>query len=244
MPMRNWPISGIRAVTDRVELRWPSLDDLDDLADRGAEGVHAPGFMPFFSQWTDGDRETVTRRVLQRHWNALANWSPEDWTLYLVVVHGGRVVGSQSLGARNFGVTREVLLTSWLALDSQGLGLGGQARAAVLALAFAGFGARQALSVVRQGNDASQAICQKFGFEHDGTQLNAVRGEQAVSDRYRLSHERWELFRSIDVRLSGVAAALPMIGGAAEPGAPAARRALAEALSGIRYAEEADQCTH
>src|SRR6201989_1170728 len=135
--MQNWPLSGITARTPLVELRWPTPQDLDALAAVGAEGVHTPGFMPFFSQWTDGDPATVARRVLQRHWNAMAGWRPEDWTLYLVVVHDGEGVGSQSLGARDFAVTREVLLTSWLGLRHQGRGLGGQARAAVLELAFA-----------------------------------------------------------------------------------------------------------
>lgn len=247
--MRNWPLSGLVARTDRVQLRWPTLEDLDELADRGAEGVHTPGFMPFFSQWTDGDPVTVRRRVLQRHWNSLASWTADDWTLYLVVVHDGRVVGSQSLGARSFAATREVLLTSWLGLGSQGLGIGGHARAAALELAFTGLGAEQAFSVVRQGNDASQAVCRKFGFESDGTQTNAVRGQRVVSDRYRLSRQRWEQHRGIRVELAGVDAALPLfgLGGQEVPTAPATaaadRPVLATVLSGVQYAEEADSCT-
>ncbi|MEU1179853.1 GNAT family protein [Streptomyces sp. NPDC005820] len=237
--MQHWPLSGITVRTPLVELRWPTPQDLDALAALGAEGVHAPGFMPFFSQWTDGDPATVARRVLQRHWKAMADWSPEDWTLYLVVVHDGEVVGSQSLGARDFTVTREVLLTSWLGLRHQGLGLGGHARAAVLELAFAGLGAQDAFSVVRRGNTASQAVCRKFGFTHDGTQINAVRGQRAVSDRYRLRRADWEAARAIPAELGELEPALGMFG--AGPGAhtPAAT-ALAATLSGVRYAPEPD----
>ncbi|WP_440574017.1 GNAT family N-acetyltransferase [Streptomyces sp. AC154] len=218
--MNNWPLTGISVRTSRVELRWPTPGDLDALADRATEGVHAPGFMPFFSQWTDGTREVVARRVLQRHWHAMATWAPEDWTLFLVVVADGEVVGSQSLGARDFGVTREVLLTSWLTLGRQGEGLGGHARAAALELAFTGLGADQAFSVVRRGNDASQAVCAKFGFEPDGSQINAVRGEQVVSDRFRLSRQRWSAHRAIEAEVGGTAAALPLFGVAGPVTAP------------------------
>ncbi|KUN76435.1 GNAT family N-acetyltransferase [Streptomyces griseoruber] len=237
--MQHWPLSGITVRTPLVELRCPTPRDLDALAALGAEGVHAPGFMPFFSQWTDGDPATVARRVLQRHWKAMADWSPEDWTLYLVVVHDGEVVGSQSLGARDFTVTREVLLTSWLGLRHQGLGLGGHARAAVLELAFAGLGAQDALSVVRRENTASQAVCRKFGFAHDGTQTNAVRGQRAVSDRYRLRRADWEAARVVPAEIGGLEPALGMFG--AEPGTrPPASTALAATLSGVRYAPDPD----
>ncbi|WP_441251385.1 GNAT family N-acetyltransferase [Kitasatospora sp. McL0602] len=241
--MHNWPLYDISARTSRIELRHPTEADLDALADQAVEGVHAPGFMPFFSQWTDGDPQTVARRVLQRHWNAMASWTPDDWTLYLVVVHDGQVVGSQSLGARDFGATREVLLTSWLGLRHQGLGLGGHARAAALELAFAGLGAEQAFSVVRRGNENSQAVCRKFGFVPDGTQINGVRGERAVSDRYRLSAERWLEHREIRTELHGVTPALPLfgVGDGPAPATAAPRPVLAAALSGVRYAEEADQ---
>ncbi|KJS54264.1 GCN5 family acetyltransferase [Streptomyces rubellomurinus subsp. indigoferus] len=238
--MRNWPLHGLSVRTSRIELRYPTADDLDQLADQAAAGVHAPGFMPFFSQWTEGDRETVTRRVLQRHWRAMAEWTPEDWTLYLVVVHDGEVVGSQSLGAIDFGTTREVLLTSWLGLRHQGSGLGGHARAASLELAFTGLGADQALSVVRQGNDASQAVCRKFGFVHDGSQTNAVRGERAVSDRYRLTRERWAEHRAIEAEVHGVEPARHLFDTAATRTATTTP-ALATLLSGIRPAPEADQ---
>ncbi|MGW4684986.1 GNAT family N-acetyltransferase [Streptomyces sp. NPDC004244] len=252
--MKHWPLTGISVRTSRIELRWPTPEDLDALADRAVEGVHAPGFMPFFSQWTDGSPEEVARRVLQRHWNAMASWTPEDWTLYLVVVHDGEVIGSQSLGARDFGVTREVLLTSWLSLGRQGEGLGGHARAAALELAFTGLGAEQAFSVVRRGNEASQGVCRKFGFEHDGSQINAVRGEQVVSDRFRLGRERWLAHRTVEAEVTGTPSALPLFGLPATPAAPAApagpvgrggvavpRTPLASALSGVRYAEESDQ---
>ncbi|MCX5280748.1 MULTISPECIES: GNAT family N-acetyltransferase [unclassified Streptomyces] len=243
--MHNWPLTGITVRTPLVELRHPTPQDLDALADLGAEGVHTPGFMPFFSQWTDGDPATVARRVLQRHWRAMADWTADDWTLYLVVVHEGEVVGSQSLGARDFAVTGEVLLTSWLGLRHQGLGLGGHARAASLELAFTGLGAQDAFSVVRRGNTASQAVCRKFGFTHDGTQINAVRGERAVSDRYRLTRADWAAARTVPAEIAGLEPALDLFGAAStsrpvQAPSGSLSPALAATLSGVRYAPEPD----
>ena len=137
-----------------------------------------------------------------------------------------------------------MLLTSWLARSRQGGGLGGHARAAALELAFTGLGAEQAFSVVRRGNDASQGVCRKFGFEHDGVQVNAVRGERAVSDRFRLSRERWSAHRGIEAEVRGIGPALPLFGVPAAParpgGAAAPHAPLASVLSGVRYAEESD----
>jgi RimJ/RimL family protein N-acetyltransferase len=241
--MRNWALSDLVVRTSKVELRWPTLDDLDDLADCAADGVHPPDFMPFFSQWTDGDRETVTHRVLQRQWNSQAFWRPEEWTLYLVVVADGKVVGSQSVGARDFAITREVLLTSWMGLRYQGRGLGTHARAAMLELSFIGLGAEHAFCVVRQGNKPSQSVCRRFNFAHDGTQINVVRGERIVSDRYRLSRPAWLATRPFPAGLDGVERALPMFGLPRSEPVPAPVAGSVELLSGVRYAPEGDLCT-
>lgn len=243
--MRNWPISELSISTSKVQLRWPTLEDLDDLADRGAKGVHAPDYMPFFSQWTDGDAATVAKRVVQRHWGALGTWRPDDWTLYLVVVHEGTVVGSQSIGARDFAATREVLLTSWLGYEFHGRGIGTHARASMLHLAFEGLDAEQAMVVIRQDNGPSQGVCRKFGFVQDGTQINAVRGRGSVSDRYRLDRKGWEAHRLIDVEITGLKPGLSLFGlGSSAPVNGAAKSpakpADASALSGIRYLEESD----
>ncbi|MFC4465238.1 GNAT family N-acetyltransferase [Streptomyces xiangluensis] len=247
--LRNWPISGLRIATPDVELRWPSMDDLDALADRAGEGVHDPAYMPFFSEWSDGDPEVVARRVLQRHWRALGSWRPEDWTLYLAVVHQDTVVGSQSIGAKDFARTQEVQLTSWLGYGFHGKGLGTHARAALLHLAFEGLGAEHAVVVVRQDNEPSQGVCRKFGFVRDGTQINAVRGQAVVSDRYRLDRQSWSAHLSPTVTISGLEPGLALFGlESGDVTAQAGSATLAErpavtapALSGVRYYEEADQ---
>jgi RimJ/RimL family protein N-acetyltransferase len=241
--MQHWPISGLRLTTSMVELRWPFMTDLDDLAETAVEGVHEPGYMPFFSQWTDGMPDVVARRVLQRHWNALGTWTAEDWTLYLVVVKDGKVVGSQSVGARGFAITREAVLTSWLGRRFQGRGIGTHARAATLHLAFEGLGAEQVMVVVRQDNLPSQRVCEKFGFVRDGTQINVVRGEAARSDRYRLDRARWLAHRFVDVDVSGLDGCQALFGITPESArvpAPAPQLVNAALLSGVRYLDESD----
>lgn len=248
--LRNWPLSSLEITTPHLTLRWPTLEDLDALADRGAEGVHDPSFMPFFSQWTDGDSATVAHRVLQRHWTALGAWSPQDWTLYLAVLHNGNVIGSQSIGARNFAATREVLVTAWFGRGFQGKGFGTESRAAMLEFAFRELRAESALSVIRQGNIPSRGVSLKLGFAPDGTQVNVVRGERVVSDRFRLDRATWQRQERPVVLISGHTGALGLFGlsenGVAVPPAPAAvpKPPLATVLSGIQFDEEGDAVTH
>jgi RimJ/RimL family protein N-acetyltransferase len=205
--------------------------------------VHDPAEMPFFSEWTDGDPDTVARRVLQRHWSAAATWTPDDWTLYMVVVHDGLVVGSQSIGARAFSQLREVQLTSWLGRQFQGQGIGTHARAAMLALAFDGLRAEFALSVVQRSNVRSQGVIRRFGFASDGVQANVVRGRRVVSDRYRLDRATWESNAArIPVTVEGVGACMHLFEGDSRPQVerppPAASAA---SFSGIQLAAESDQ---
>ncbi len=40
MTPSRWPLAGLRLHTPDLELRWPSLDDLYELADLAAAGVH------------------------------------------------------------------------------------------------------------------------------------------------------------------------------------------------------------
>ena len=42
MVSSRWPLAGLRLQTLELELRWPSLDDLDALAGLAAAGVHDP----------------------------------------------------------------------------------------------------------------------------------------------------------------------------------------------------------
>ena len=46
MVSSRWPMTHLRLQTPALELRWPSLDDLDALAELAAAGVHDPSVQP------------------------------------------------------------------------------------------------------------------------------------------------------------------------------------------------------
>ena len=138
MALSRWPLAGLRLQTPGLELRWPSPEDLDALAELAALGVHDPKVQPFMVAWTDTSPDERARSTMQYHWSRWGSWRPTDWALELVVIRDGVVVGSQGVGGRDFAVLREVSTGSWLGRHHQGRGIGTQMRAAVLHLAFEG----------------------------------------------------------------------------------------------------------
>jgi hypothetical protein len=112
--LRHWPLFGLRLRTPRLELRLPSLADLDELAGVAADGVHDPAVQPFGVPWTDVPPDQRARSVLQFHLRELGAWSPQDWTLNLVVEMDGAIAGTQGITGRDFAVLREVHTGSWL----------------------------------------------------------------------------------------------------------------------------------
>jgi len=160
----HWPPADLRLQTPDLELRWPSPDDLGELADLAAAGVHDPEVQPFMVPWTDDSPEERARGTLQYNWSRWGSWKPSDWVLPFAVIRDEVVVGSQALGGHDFAVLREVHTGSWLGLRYQGQGIGTQMRAAVLQLAFEGLGARWAVSAAFDDNPASLGVSRKLGY--------------------------------------------------------------------------------
>lgn len=106
----------------------------------------------------------------------------------------------------DFPILREVKTASWLGLDFHGQGIGTEARAALLHLAFAELGAVAALSEVFQDNAASQGISRKLGYRPDGISRDVLDGQPVVSDRLRLTQEDWEQSQRTPVTVVGLEA--------------------------------------
>ncbi|MEQ7126313.1 GNAT family protein [Actinopolymorpha sp. B11F2] len=214
--MRHWPLFDLRLITPDLELRVPSLEDLAALADLAVDGVHDPADMPFIVPWTDAEPAIRARSTLQYHWNSWASWKPDAWTLELVVLRDGAVVGVQGLSARDFAVVREVHTGSWVGMRYHGQGIGTQMRAAVLHLGFAGLGAEDARSGAFVDNPASLAVSRKLGYAPDGVSRCARRGVRATEQRLHLTREGWERFQSgpaaVPVRIDGLEPCLPLFG--------------------------------
>jgi RimJ/RimL family protein N-acetyltransferase len=72
------------------------------------------------------------------------SFSPSDFRLAFVVLVDGEAVGMQDLIAEKFDSCGTFASFSWLSTDVRGRGLGTEMRSALLHLAFAGLGAREA----------------------------------------------------------------------------------------------------
>lgn len=208
----HWPLLGLRLHTDRLELRLPSDEELAELGDVAAAGLHEPDRMPFLSAWTDVPPAQRARAVVQQHWLRRGTWSPDHWALTLVVFAQGRPIGVQAVSAEDFAVTREVRTGSWLGLAHQGRGFGREMRSAVLHLAFAGLGAEEATSAAFTDNPASLAVSARLGYRPDGVQRDNVQGRLRVTRRLRLSRADWERTDRPAVELTGLGPCLPEFG--------------------------------
>jgi RimJ/RimL family protein N-acetyltransferase len=212
MTLSRWPLPGLRLTTPRLELRWPTLGDLNALADLAAGGIHDPGVQPFGVAWTDVPADERAQAVLQYHWSMWGSWTPSDWTLNLVADLGGTVVGTQGLTGRDFAILREVSTGSWLGRGHQGQGIGTDMRAAVLFLAFEGLHAAYATSGAFADNAASLAVSRKLGYTDDGIERQVSRGRPATVRRLRLDRAAWAARRSVPVEIHGLEACLPCFG--------------------------------
>jgi RimJ/RimL family protein N-acetyltransferase len=186
-----WPQFGLIITTPRLELRLPREEDLAALAEVAARGVHRLDERPFLTPWTDGTPQERARVVLRDHWDQLAEWSIDSWSLGFGVFRQGEPVGAVTLRARDFVVVREVTTFSWLGLDYHGQGFGTEARVGLLTLAFEHLGAVAARTEVFHDNHASQGVSRKLGYRPDGISVDARGSERVVSDRLRLTQDNW-----------------------------------------------------
>jgi RimJ/RimL family protein N-acetyltransferase len=208
----HWPLRGLRVRTPRLELRYPSPQELDALADLAADGIHAPDFMPFSVPWTDVEPAERARAVLQWAWRQAGAFTAEGWNLGLVTVVDGAVVGTQGIEAGRFPVLREVETGSWLGLGYHGRGIGTEMRHAIVHLAFAGLGAEYVTSSAFEDNLPSLGVSRKVGYEPDGIMRQVRRDKPGTLIRLRLARADWERRRRDDIEVVGLAPCLPLFG--------------------------------
>ncbi|WP_432923800.1 hypothetical protein ACQPZZ_27660 [Microbispora sp. CA-135349] len=79
-------------------------------------------------------------------------------------------------------------------------------------LAFDHLDARAARTEVFQDNHASQGVSRKLGYEHDGISVDARGDEAVVSDRLRLTRQKWAQRNGRAARVDGMTACRPMFG--------------------------------
>ena len=207
------PLLGLRLRTDRLELRWPTEEELVALARLAQTGVHAPGEMPFVVPWTDRIGEVgFIDEFIGFHQGLRERWAPDSWDIELGVWAAEEPIGVQGLLAHDFAANGEVRSGSWIAQRHQHRGYGTEMRAAVLELAFHGLGALAAGSSVLDGAIASLRVSQKLGYVDDGHSRIEVRGQPRLDRKLRLTRDRWIDRERISVRISGLEPCLPLFG--------------------------------
>jgi RimJ/RimL family protein N-acetyltransferase len=199
------PLWAIRLRTPRLELRLPTDDELEELFDVAAAGIHPPEEMPFAVAWTDDLR---SESFLEFHRTRWREWSAENWVCNFVTFLDGRVIGTQGIEARDFARERTVETGSWLGARHQGEGYGTEQRAAVLEFAFRGLRANAATTGALFPNIASQRVSEKLGYRVVGTSELAPRGEPVRHYDYRIERAEWRCPISVEIEGLGLALAL------------------------------------
>lgn len=209
---RHWPLFDIVIRTPRLELRLPTEELLDDMIDVILDGVHDPVYMPFGMPWTDAPRAELPYRSLQHHWQQLASFSVESWTLNFAVIVDGKVLGTQGISGREFPRRREVGTGSWIGRRYQGQGIGTEMRAAVLDFAFVWLGADFANSGAWVDNAPSRSVSRKLGYQDNGVHRLIRRDEVVEEVALRLSRDDWLAHRTVDVDVTGFERIRPQFG--------------------------------
>jgi len=85
-------------------------------------------------------------------------------------------------------------------------------RAAVLHLAFAGFGATRAETAAWIDNPRSIAVTRGQGYRDNGERVLDRAGEPTVELEFTIERATWDARRRSDIELVGVSPCLPMVG--------------------------------
>ena len=182
------PLYALRLRTPRLELRLPTDDELVELYEVAAAGVHPPEEMPFGVAWTDDlDEESF----VAYHRASRESWSAESWKFDLGTWLEGTLVGVQGIGAEDFAAQRTIATGSWLGRRFQRGGVGTEMRTAVLELAFRELGSVAVTSSAFEFNAASRGVSEKLGYRIVGRDTLSPRGVPMPHLQLRLERDDW-----------------------------------------------------
>ena len=204
----SYPLLDVRVSTPTLELRGATDELLDQLADVVRSGKTQADPAPFDDPMSfyESDPDLRVAMWFRAIWRGRGRVGPDAWRLYFVVMVDGQPVGEQTLSGVEFSTLGTVTTFSWLSADLRGRGLGHEMRAAILHLAFAGLGAKEAASDAFVDNVGSNAISRGLGYDPNGFDWATRRGEPALLNRWRLTRDSWEQRRRDDIELHGVEA--------------------------------------
>lgn len=207
-----WPLFRLRLRTPRLELRLARDEDLGSLVQSALAGIHDPAVMPFALPWTDADPDEQGRGIARHVWRQRVELTPEDWTLLFAILHEGAAIGLQDVRGHRFPTRRTISTGSWLTRSKQGLGLGTEMRAAVLAFAFDHLAAEVAETSATDWNAASLGVTRALGYRENGVgRIETRPGERSIDVRFRLEPE-WFVRPDWTLEVEGADAALRELG--------------------------------
>ena len=202
---------GLRLRTPRLLLRLGTHEELVELARLAEQGVHPPEEMPFAIAWTDGiGKPDFVDTTVAWHERHLTDWSPESWTLNLLVWEDGDLVGTQGMLAEGFDERLAVHTGSWLGRRFQRRGVGTEMRAAVLELAFRGLGATRAESSWLEGNEGSRRVSEKLGYVEYVVGTKSPRGTPVVEHGVEIEGAAWRC--PVPVEIDDLEPCFPLFG--------------------------------
>ncbi len=199
-----YPPLNLKVITPKLELHGATDDLLAQLLPIVREGVVKGQPYPFDDPMSFTKTIRCVKGSGSKPSGVGAAMSPGSWRLYFVVMLNGQAMGMQDLIGVDFDTCRTVTSFSWLAPSARQQGLGREMRAAILHLAFEGFGAAEAASEAFFDNLASNRVSETLGYQPNGNNWATRRGEPAVLNRWRLKRSDWELNRRSDIKLIGV----------------------------------------
>lgn len=207
-----WPLYRLRLRSEHLVLRLPLDADLPAFIDLAKGGIHPPDEMPFGVAWSVLPSPAFERGFVQHHWLMRATWTPEAWTLNLIVELDGRAIGTQTLAAKAFAIHRTVDTGSWLGQAFQGRGFGKEMRSAVLSLAFDRLGARFAESTAFLDNLKSSGVSRALGYAQNGHGSLAPQGVARETQQFRMTVDDWRSRPRPPVEIDGLDACRELFG--------------------------------
>jgi RimJ/RimL family protein N-acetyltransferase len=207
-----WPLFRLRVVAGPLELRAVRDTDIPALVDLAEGGIHDPKAMPFAFPWSTAPAAELGRNMAVFYWRNRADFSPQTWSLELVVRWDGVIVGCQGFSTENYLVTRTGETGSWLGRAFQRKGIGTLMRQTICAFLFDSLEAQEVTSAAFLDNPASLAVSHKVGYTSNGrTREKRREGELAISQRLTLRPQH--LVRSDhNLEVEGAQAVRHMIG--------------------------------
>lgn len=203
----DFPLFGLSLHTPRLALRPVWDEDLADLADAAAAGIHPQNEMPFTVPWSRDERPGLLRGTANTVWSERATRTPAAWTLSFAVRRVAErhadwweapIVGRQDLRAVDFNLTRSIGSGSWLTASVQGNGLGAEMRHAVVQFALDYLGATECTSGAYAWNAKSLGTSRSVGYVANGERRVVVDGAAQTEllvrlDRSTYRHPGWEV---------------------------------------------------